>query len=80
MTSRQTDPDLMCMSPLNNVRKRGLRVLYCIQFIDIGMEDAVDEADTWTLVGILIWELDMDLPKAASEGSCSCELVVFSIW
>jgi hypothetical protein len=32
------------------------------------VEDAVDEADAGRLVGILIWDFDMDLPVTAGEG------------
>jgi hypothetical protein len=31
------------------------------------MEDAVDEADARRLVGVLIWNFDMDLPVATGE-------------
>lgn len=35
------------------------------------MEDAVDKADAWALVRVLVWEFDMDLPVTASEGGCT---------
>jgi hypothetical protein len=40
------------------------------QFVDVGVEDAVYEADAWALVGVLVWELDVDFPEAAFEGGC----------
>ena len=33
------------------------------------MEDTVDKADAGTLIRVLIWELNMDLPQTAGEGS-----------
>lgn len=33
-----------------------------IQFVDIGVEDSIDEADTGTLVGVLVGEFDVDFP------------------
>ena len=39
------------------------------------MEYAVDKADAWTFVWILVWQLYMDLPQAAFEWCCRyCEL------
>jgi hypothetical protein len=39
-----------------------------VQLVDVGMENAVHEADARTLVRILIGQLDVDLPKTTSEG------------
>lgn len=39
-----------------------------VQFVDVGMEDAVDKADAGRLVGILIWELDVHFPQTAGKG------------
>lgn len=65
MTSRQTDPDL------DHQRSgRAVEGGDHIQLVDIGMEDAVDEANTWTLVRILIRKLDVDFPKTSSKWSC----------
>ena len=41
-----------------------------IQFIDVGMEDAVNKSDAGTLVGVLVGELDVDLPEATFEWRC----------
>lgn len=38
-----------------------------IQLINIGVEDAVDEADAGGFVGVLIGEFDVDFPAAALE-------------
>ena len=37
------------------------------QLVDIGMEYPVHEADTRALVGVLVWQLDVDLPQSADE-------------
>lgn len=39
-----------------------------LQLVDIGVEDAVHEADARALVGVCIGELDVDLPETAGEG------------
>jgi hypothetical protein len=39
-----------------------------VQLIDIGMKYSVHEANAGALIGILVGELDMDLPKSAGEG------------
>jgi hypothetical protein len=41
-----------------------------LQFIDIRVEDPVNEADARGLVGVLVWQLDVHLPNSAFEGSC----------
>jgi hypothetical protein len=41
-----------------------------VQFVDVGMEYPVYEADARTFVGILIRQLNMDLPEAALERCC----------
>lgn len=41
-----------------------------VQFIDVGMEDAVNKSDAGTLVGVLVGELDVDLPEATFEWRC----------
>jgi len=35
------------------------------------MEDPILETDAWTLVGVLIWKLNVYLPYAALKWSCS---------
>ena len=46
-----------------------LRRIQNVQLVDIGMKDTVDKADAGTLIRILIWKLNMDLPQTAGEGS-----------
>jgi hypothetical protein len=41
-----------------------------VQLIDVWVENAVHEAYARTLVRILIWQLDVDLPESASEWCC----------
>ena len=41
-----------------------------VQFIDIGVEDAVHKADAGRLVRVLIGQFDMDLPVTARERGC----------
>jgi hypothetical protein len=36
-----------------------------VQFVDVGVKYSIYEADAGTLVGILVWQLDVDLPEAA---------------
>lgn len=35
------------------------------------MEDPVDKADARALVGVLVWQLDVDLPVSPSEWCCT---------
>lgn len=42
------------------------------EFVDVWVEDAVDETDAWALVGVLIRQFDMDLPEAAEEWCYPC--------
>jgi len=42
-----------------------------VQFIDVGVEYPVHKADARTLVRVLIWQLDVDLPEAALKWCCS---------
>lgn len=65
ITSRQTEPDL----------QRGSLDLFCrrgrdAQLINVGVENPVDEADAWRLVGVLIGELDVNFPDPALEWCC----------
>lgn len=41
------------------------------QLINIRVKDAVDEANAWALVRVLVWEFHVDLPVTASEGGCT---------
>lgn len=41
-----------------------------LQLVNVRMEDAVHEAYAGRLVGVVIWELDMDLPEAALKRRC----------
>jgi len=45
-----------------------------VQLVDVGMEYAVYEAYAGALIGILVGELDVDLPGAALEGCYFCQL------
>lgn len=40
-----------------------------VQFVDVGMEDLVHESDAGRLERVLVWELNVNLPDATSEGS-----------
>lgn len=37
------------------------------------MEDPVDKADAGALVGVLVWQLDVDFPVSPSEWCCTGE-------
>lgn len=48
----------------------------CLQFVNVGVEDSVHEADARRLVGVLVGELDVDFPYATLERSyqtASCQ-------
>ena len=62
MTSRQTDPELI-ISETNAFRDGGL----VLHLVDVWVEYAVDKADAWTFVWVLVWQFYVDLPKAAFE-------------
>lgn len=40
------------------------------QLIDVGVKNAVDEANTRTFVRILVWKFDMNFPKTSRKRSC----------
>lgn len=42
--------------------------IHGLQLVDVGMEDAVREADAGRLVRVGIRELDVDLPQTTFEG------------
>lgn len=42
-----------------------------LQLIDVGVEDAIDKSNTGALIRILIGELDVNFPMAASERRCA---------
>ena len=42
-----------------------------VQLIDVGVEYPVDEANAGTLVRVLVWQFDVDLPETALERCCS---------
>lgn len=44
------------------------------QLVDVGVEYAVHEANAGALVGVLVGQLDMDLPQTAGEGCWVCQL------
>lgn len=64
MTSRHTEPDLRRARQFAGPSVGGRDG----QLVDIGVEDAVHEADAGALVGVLVGQLDVDLPEAALEG------------
>lgn len=47
-----------------------IQALQNLQFINVGMENAVHEAYARALVGILIGQFDVDFPEAALKGCC----------
>lgn len=57
MTSRQTDPELI-RSEIPSFRD-GIMVLH---LVDVWVEYAIDKADAWTFVWILVWQFYVDLP------------------
>lgn len=73
MTSRQTLPDLRFMddqlqSLLAKPDMPAVRLCWrFLQFIDVWVEDPVHEAYAGALVGILVWQLNVDLPQPAFE-------------
>ncbi|CAJ2501671.1 Uu.00g045240.m01.CDS01 [Anthostomella pinea] len=60
ITSRQTLPDLRKEKPVCCLKRRA-----CPGYVWV--EDAVDEADAWALVWVLVGKLYVDLPEAALE-------------
>jgi hypothetical protein len=52
MTSRQTEPDLK------------LRAKSCLRLVNVGVEDAVDEANGRRLVGVLLRQDHANSPDA----------------
>lgn len=48
--------------------QRGDEKYGCIQFVDVGVEYPVHEADARALVRILIGQFDVDLPETTLEG------------
>lgn len=52
MTSRQTEPDLK------------LGIMFSLRLVDVGVEDSVDEANRWRLVGVLLGKDHADSPDA----------------
>lgn len=49
-----------------------------VQLVDVGVEDAVHEADAGGFVWVLVGELNVDFPEAALEGCCG--FVRFVVW
>lgn len=71
ITSRQTEPDLLSGQQLSdgfvtstNCMGNGI---YRSQFVDVGVEDAVYEANARALVRVLVGQLYVDLPKSTLE-------------
>lgn len=84
MTSRQTDPDLHWLRvsrcrPCRPCRRAAYAALVepvssaydngHLQLINVGVEDAVNEADAGRLVGVGVGQFNVNLPKAALEWS-----------
>jgi len=64
MTSRQTEPELATVS--KGMRSEQARRSWSnVQFINVGVEYPVHEADAGTLVRVLIRQLDVNLPETA---------------
>lgn len=80
MTSRQTEPDLQHPRVLARLT-RPMHVFGAnhLQFIDIRVEDSIDEADARGFVRILVGELDVNFPYAVLEGCwavlASCDML-----
>lgn len=73
MTSRQTEPELSSGQPqfpvkVSNGGMEREATRQNAQLIDIGVKYAVHESNAGALVGILVWELDVNFPEAALEG------------
>jgi hypothetical protein len=47
-----------------------MSLLPYLQFVDVGVENPVHEADTRRLIRVLIRQLDVDFPDAAFERGC----------
>lgn len=62
ITSRQTEPELR-----RSAMKRFSPARASIQFINIWMENAIDEANAGAFVGVLVGKLHMNLPQATCE-------------
>jgi len=71
MTSRHTEPDLHDGQPRHSSCNFIVPGYRNVQLINVGMEDAIDEAYAGALVGILVGQLDVDFPGAALERGCS---------
>jgi hypothetical protein len=72
MTSRHTEPELQAVSACmyQSWVLCKLRGCYSVQFIDVGVEYPVHEADARAFVRVLIGQLDVDLPEAALKRCC----------
>lgn len=57
MTSRHTDPELI-VSEIHSFPD-GRLVLH---LVNVWVEYAVDKADAWTFVWVLVWKFYVDLP------------------
>lgn len=61
----------------DEVRHRSERVLDHVEadgtgkLVDVGVVNAVDEANSGGFVRILLWELNVHFPVATGEGGCS---------
>lgn len=66
ITSRQTEP-LLSNRPGQPIRHLQDGMVYG-QLVNVRVEDLVHESDAGGLEGVLLGELDVDLPHAAGEG------------
>jgi hypothetical protein len=66
MTSRQTDPELW-LGGLAEIKEYCEHLNSSLQFINVRVEDAIDESDAGAFVWILVWQLNVNFPVATRE-------------
>jgi len=69
MAHKETRLSLLFASCLFLLSVYGCRRFPNSQLIDIGVENAVNEADAWRLIWVLVWELDVNFPISSLERS-----------
>ena len=75
MTSRQTDPDLaansiLVLPALHTTLTVCLLFGVDLQFVDVGVENAINKANARGFVRVLVGEFDVDLPHATLKWRC----------
>ena len=77
ITSKHTDPDLVARLSMPSLLLFFISLLLLpldasgnSQLVNVGVEDAVHEADARGLVGVRVGQLDVDFPVASLERSC----------